>query len=263
MTPGRWSIMLLRGLFNRDQARPASGDFTVVIDGRSLLVRVTRHPRSRRLRLRYDAVVGELRLAMPPRGALRAARQWTEQQHDWIRAQLITRPVGEPVRAGTVLPWRDGELMIAWDAALPRMPRLDGDRLLLGGPAERLAPRVQRWLADQARDELTAATLRLAAMAGRPVASVSVADPRSRWGSCSASGAIRYSWRLIMAPDAVRHAVVAHEVAHLAHMNHGPQFHALAARLTGTDPAAARAWLRAHGPELHHWRFEQAMAAFS
>jgi predicted metal-dependent hydrolase len=80
---------------------------------------------------------------------------------------------------------------------------------------------------------------------------VAVGDQRSRWGSCSSTGAIRYSWRLIMAPDFVRRATVAHEVAHLVHMNHGRHFHALVAQLLEDDPAPARAWLRSHGAALH------------
>jgi hypothetical protein len=80
---------------------------------------------------------------------------------------------------------------------------------------------------------------------------VGVGDPVSRWGSCSASGAIRYSWRLILAPDWVRRATVAHEVAHRVHMNHGPDFHALVERLLGGDRSRARLWLRRHGSGLH------------
>ena len=73
----------------------------------------------------------------------------------------------------------------------------------------------------------------------------------SRWGSCSAAGAIRYSWRLILAPEFVRRATVAHEVAHLVHLNHGPDFHALVERLLGADPRPARAWLKREGAALH------------
>src|SRR3546814_5691061 len=95
------------------------------------------------------------------------------------------------------------------------------------------------------------AELGYAGRAGFIVSQVTVGDPRGRWGSCAASGAIRYSWRLILAPDHVRRATVAHEVAHRLHMDHGPAFHAAAARILGDDPAPARAWLRTHGAALH------------
>ena len=108
----------------------------------------------------------------------------------------------------------------------------------------------------QARAEFDASTRAMAAAEGLRLSSVSVGDPRSRWGSCSSSGKIRYSWRLAMAPDAVRHAIVAHEVAHLAHMNHGPDFHALADRLGGVANAESKRWLKAHGAALQALRFD-------
>ncbi|HVJ02987.1 MAG TPA: M48 family metallopeptidase, partial [Sphingomonas sp.] len=80
---------------------------------------------------------------------------------------------------------------------------------------------------------------------------VSIGDPRGRWGSCASSGAIRYSWRLILAPQHVRRATVAHEVAHRIHMNHSPAFHRLVALLYEADPTPAREWLRRNGAMLH------------
>ena len=82
------------------------------------------------------------------------------------------------------------------------------------------------------------------------IRSVSVGDARSRWGSCSASGAIRYNWRIILAPPHLLRWLVAHEVAHRVHLNHGPAFKALEAGLYGGDVAAARAELRALGLRL-------------
>src|SRR3546814_14832740 len=83
-------------------------------------------------------------------------------------------------------------------------------------------------------------------------------DPVSRWGICSESGTIRYSWRLVLAPEWVRRATVAHEVAHRDHMDHGPDFHALVERLLEADPTPARLWLRRNGAGLHRigrrWR---------
>jgi len=87
--------------------------------------------------------------------------------------------------------------------------------------------------------------------AGVTVTKVSVADPKARWGSCASTGAIRYSWRLILAPEWVRRATVAHEVAHRVHMNHGAEFHALVRQLDENDPARSSAWLRANGAALH------------
>ena len=93
-------------------------------------------------------------------------------------------------------------------------------------------------------------TAEYAAQAGVTVAGVSLGDADTRWGSCSAAGRIRYNWRLILAPPAVRRWVVAHEVAHRRHMNHGTAFKALEAKLFDGDVAAARSFLRRLGPRL-------------
>src|SRR3546814_2280285 len=138
-----------------------------------------------------------------------------------------------------------------WDAGRSRRGAREDDRLVCGGPPEGLARRITSWLRREALRVLSEETAFYAGRAGVIVSQVTVGDPRGRWGSCAASGAIRYSWRLILAPDHVRRATVAHEVAHRLHMDHSPAFHAAAARILGDDPAPARAWLRTHGAALH------------
>ena len=73
---------------------------------------------------------------------------------------------------------------------------------------------------------------------------------RRRWGSCSSNGTIRFNWRLVQAPDAVRRSVVAHETAHRVHFDHSPRFHALLGELFEGDLVQAEGWLKAHGPQL-------------
>jgi predicted metal-dependent hydrolase len=85
-----------------------------------------------------------------------------------------------------------------------------------------------------------------------PDAVITIRDQRSRWGSCSASGGLNFSWRLIMAPPHVLDYLAAHEVAHLVHMNHSDEFWALTRSLSG-DTDKAEAWLKAHGASLHRY----------
>lgn len=230
----------------------AAEDFPLAVGDVVLPVRVRRHPASRRLRLRLDAPKGELKLTLPPRHSLARARSWVEQQRDWVMTQL-DRPRPRPLRVspGVTLPWQGSGLLIAWDPALPRQPQIDGTTLRVGGPDQTLGQRIARWMKGCALAEFDPATRSMAQQAGLNVTRVGVGDPRARWGSCSSSGAIRYSWRLAMAPAFVRHAIVAHEVAHLAHMNHGPAFHQLADRLGGEKGRLGREWLRTHGAALH------------
>jgi predicted metal-dependent hydrolase len=93
---------------------------------------------------------------------------------------------------------------------------------------------------------------RHAAAVGRPVARITLRDTRSRWGSCTARGALNFSWRLVMAPPHVLDYLAAHEVAHRVHMDHSEAFWAVCARLS-PDLARAEAWLKAHGPSLHRF----------
>src|SRR3546814_8978869 len=92
-------------------------------------------------------------------------------------------------------------------------------------PAEGLHGRVERWLRRRALEVLSEESRAYAEKAGKPVAGVRLGDPKGRWGSCTSGGRIAYSWRLVMAPPWVRQSVVAHEVAHLVHLNHSPAFH--------------------------------------
>jgi predicted metal-dependent hydrolase len=208
-------------------------------------------PTARAIRLRVDRRTGEVVLTIPRRASRRKALAWADGHRDWIEARLAEVSPAIPLGPGTDLPLYGRPHRIDWSPDRPRTPRLDEGRLVAGGPEEGLEARLLRWLRRHALDTLAAETAEFAAAAGVEVARIGVGDPLSRWGSCSAAGGIRYSWRLILAPDWVRRATVAHEVAHRVHMNHGPDFHFLVETLLGTDPKPARLWLRRHGPSLH------------
>jgi predicted metal-dependent hydrolase len=212
---------------------------------------VVRHPRARRARLSFDPASGRAKLVIPVRAALKPALAWARGKADWIAEQRARLPQPHPFAPGVQLTVADERLTIEWRPDAARLPRREGDRLVLGGPMDALPRRVEAWLKRSSLALLTQETAEFAAKAGVGVDKVTVADPRGRWGSCSSTGAIRYSWRLVLAPGWVRRATVAHEVAHRVHMNHGAAFHALVAELFEEDPTPARAWLRAHGANLH------------
>ena len=212
---------------------------------------VVRHPRARRARLVFDQASGQARLVVPARGAIGPALAWARDKAHWIAEQRATLPQPLPFVPGAILDVADEPLTIRWTPGPRRTLVRDRDELVAEGPIETLPRRVEAWLRRAALDLLARETEEFAAKAGVLVTKVTVADPRGRWGSCSSTGAIRYSWRLILAPGWVRRATVAHEVAHRVHMNHGAAFHALVAQLLGEDPSTARAWLRQEGARLH------------
>jgi predicted metal-dependent hydrolase len=203
------------------------------------------------MRLRVDRRTGEIVLTIPRRASRRRALEWASGHREWIEKQLLEVRAAERIEAGATVPLRGEPHRVEWSAERGRAVVARDGRLLVGGPPENLEARVVRWLKREALDLLSLETGEFAATAGVTVARVGIGDPVSRWGSCSAAGAIRYSWRLILAPDFVRRATVAHEVAHRVHMHHGPDFHFLVERLAGADARRARLWLRRHGAGLH------------
>ena len=224
---------------------------TISVAGRELPLVVERRAAARGVRLRADGVQGVVRLGLPARGGTAAAIQLLADHRDWLGAQVARWPQPRPFVPGAALPFDGGDLVIDWAPGHPRTPHRVGDRLIIGGPPELLAARTRRWLQAAALAALAPATHDIAGRIARPVSQVRVGDPRGRWGSCtSVHGRIAYSWRLILAPPHVRANVVAHEVAHLVHANHGPDFYALLDRLN-PDTRSARAWLKAHGAGLH------------
>ena len=237
---------------------PANSNFTLStatsepleLAGLPWPVELRSHPRARRLRLVLDEPRGLLRLTVPRRVSRSAALDWVRRQAGWVEAQLALIEPAEHLVAGASIPFDGGELLLRWDESAPRTPRLVDGALSCGGPPERFGDRIARWLRDEARRRLVEETRALTASSGIRDAPISVGDAGTRWGSCSTSGAIRYNWRLVLAPPEVRAYVVAHEVAHRVHMNHGPGFHALQAELYAGDVAAARLKLRRIGPRL-------------
>ncbi len=202
------------------------------------------------MRLRLDEARELLVLTIPRRMSRKAALQWAQGQSRWVDAQLGRIQPGEPFQPGSVIPFGGREIRLHWEEHLPRSPVFVGDELRCGGPVQAFSARIERFLRNEARQQLSEATMEMARKAGVTVSAVTIGDARSRWGSCSASGAIRYNWRIVLAPPQLLRWLVAHEVAHRRHMNHGPEFRALEAGLYGGNVPAARAELRALGPRL-------------
>ncbi len=208
------------------------------------------HPRARNLRLRLDERRRTLRLTCPPRTSRRAALDWAGRQEKWVAAQLTILADPLALTPGATIPLEGAETRIEWRDGESRTVRRMPGLLWCGGPRDGFERRIARWLRAEALRTLSAETAEMAALAGVTISAIAVGDASSRWGSCSASGRIRYNLRLLLAPPAVRRYVVAHEVAHRRHMDHGAAFHALEAALFGGPVAAARLALRRVGPGL-------------
>lgn len=215
-------------------------------------ITLRRSARARRFSLRVSRLDGLVTLSMPLRAREAEALEFLRDQEGWIRKALAQMPQVAAVGFGSVLPVEGRLLTLAPGPG--RAVRAAGDSLLVPGDGAQVAARVAAYLKVQARDRLAAASDCHAKALGLGYHSLTLRDTRSRWGSCTAAGGLMYSWRLIMAPAAVLNYVAAHEVAHLAQMNHSPAFWAVVARL---HPGyhGPRRWLKTEGQALHGYRF--------
>ncbi len=215
-------------------------------------VTVRRSGRARRMSLRVSRLDGRVTLTLPQRVSLGEGMAFLRDREAWLRGHLGT--VGAPHRPapGGTIPFRGQGLVLT--PAQVRSPVVDGAQLLVPPDPDRIEARLLAFLKLQARDRLSEASDRYAAMLGRRYRRLTLRDTRSRWGSCTAQGDLMYSWRLIMAPPEVLDYVAAHEVAHLVEMNHSPAFWAV---VQGLFPGheACRRWLRTEGESLHRLRF--------
>lgn len=219
------------------------------IEDQEVPLTVTRHPRARRLTLRLDPVAGELRLALPRGVALAEGLNFARQRSHWILTQLESLPPRVAFADGAEIPYLGESHRIRHDPQARRGVWRERCSIRVSGHIEHLPRRITDFLKAEARRELTDRAHVKAAKIDRQLARVSLRDTQSRWGSCSVAGCINFSWRLILAPEAVLDYVVAHEVAHLVHMNHGPRFWALVDKLTA-ETEAPRRWLRKNGASL-------------
>jgi predicted metal-dependent hydrolase len=255
--------MTLRPIPARFSAEPRS--IEVECDGAVHLVRLRRHRQARRYTLRVTAAKREAVLTMPLRGSLREAEDFARRHGGWIASRLGRLPGAVSFAPGTEIPLRGVAHVIAhrpgargtvWTEFSP-----DGRHVLCAaGGAEHIARRVADYLKREVKRDLEHAVAHYAEQIGVTARRISIRDQASRWGSCSTTGALSFSWRLILAPDYVLDYLAAHEVAHLKEMNHSVRFWRLLARMC-PDMRRAKNWLDANGAGLYRYGAPGGLAA--
>jgi predicted metal-dependent hydrolase len=248
---------MLRNLF-KTATPPAEQWLSVAHEGRELKVRLRPSARARRFTLRVKVAEDAIVLTMPARGSVRAAQAFADRYAGWIASRLIRLPAPVPLQAGQLVPLRGREHVITPRPGMRGTVWIEEDgpgdtpRLAVAGQSEHVPRRVLDYLRRTARAELEQAAARHAATLGVTLKRISIKDTASRWGSCSSTGNLSFSWRLIMAPPHVLNYLAAHEVAHRVEMNHSARFWRIVRRL---DPAmdAAELWLKRHGNTLYRY----------
>ncbi|MEM6903761.1 MAG: SprT family zinc-dependent metalloprotease [Pseudomonadota bacterium] len=219
-------------------------------DGRELPVHWRHHGRSQRLTARLDPRGQGLRVTTPPYVPLGEVQRFVEENRDWVEAQLAHKGEHVAIKPGMELPIEGIPRIITPTGRLRGLPELTDTHLHVPGEPDRLAGRVTRFCRSMAKERIVPLAEAKAARSNCKVQRITVRDTTSRWGSCTHDGCLSFSWRLILAPPSVLDYVVAHEVAHLTHMDHSEAFWALNAQLANGTMAEAKSWLRRHGRTL-------------
>jgi predicted metal-dependent hydrolase len=221
--------------------------------GETYQINLRRVASARRFTLRVRAATQDVVLTMPARGSLNEAKSFASRHAAWIGAKLRQLPEKIPLKPGGVVPVRGTLRLITHRPAERRGVWLEDGApsplLCVNAEAPFVPRRVRDFLIKEALRDIKAAVDSHTNKLGVAPRKITLRDTISRWGSCSSSGSLSFSWRLIMAPHFVLDYLAAHEAAHLLHMNHSAKFWATVARLTA-DTAGAEAWLKAHGSSL-------------
>jgi len=243
----------------RSEALTSSRRAGASLDDLGAPVEVRRHPSARRLTLRVSRTRRTVIVTVPVQCDLDEAGSFLHRNMEWVRERLDSLPVPVPFRAGVVMPLRGRPHRVRFTGQMSLLGpvRIEAKRgelpeLVVDGQLVHAPRRLRDWLFAQAARDLDHCVMKHAHCLGVRPKKIAVRDQQSRWGSCSTTGALSFSWRLILAPSHVLDYVAAHEVAHLAEMNHGPRFWALVRRAM-PNMEVAKTWLQGCGMELHRY----------
>jgi predicted metal-dependent hydrolase len=209
---------------------------------------VRRSDRARRVRITVEASRG-VEVVLPRRAAERDAAAAVRELRPWIERRLrdVSAQRAAIAARGDTVPYLGGDLRLVPEAGRTRVVQRGQTLLTPDGGAR--TPALERWYRRMAKLELEPRVERAAAQLGSSYARLSIRGQKTRWGSCTAAGALSFNWRLLLAPEAVLDYVVWHEVCHLQAMNHSPRFWSLVAAHC-PDYREHAAWLRRHGGTL-------------
>ena len=215
-------------------------------------VKIRTSKRAKRVALRLDSKERIIELVVPARMSLKRAQDFARQNETWIQETLATLPPALPYEDGRILPvlGKERQLDVYFDPERKTTSiTMDENYINIKTNKNEPKARIERYLKTLAKDELTKLSQDKAEIIQKSIASVTIRDTKSRWGSCSQDGCLSYSWRLIFAPLCAFDYVVAHEVAHLVHLNHSKAFWTLCRDLS-LDFVEGQYWMRNHGHEL-------------
>lgn len=251
----------LAGLLKSNKApKPKSTITSVIIievDGIPINIQLTRNKRSKRLTLRQNLSGGNFKLSMPMRASVKQAKAFCQQHSAWIAEKSAEMQDMASFADGQYIPLRGKMVKLVFLDQLRGQTKFisldDAAELHITGGAEFAPRRLVTWLKSAAKKDILVAMEKYQPMLDVKYSKLTIRDTKSRWGSCSSSKALSFSWRLVMAPPNCLDYVVAHELAHILEMNHGAKFWA---HVDGVCPHMkdSQKWLKTNGGQLHQIR---------
>lgn len=212
-------------------------------------IEVKLNARARRLTLRYNTKKAHFVVSTPKRTSRKFVLQFLTEHQDWMRKQLLAIPQApSAIQDGTIMIEGKARQIIHKDAAGVHVT-LSDDMLTIACRESRLPRALQRYIIQHADKTISELAYQKAKMIDKRITKITMRDTSSRWGSCAHDGSLSFSWRLIMAPMATIDYVVAHEVAHLQHFDHSPNFWALCRELSAQF-TSGKHWLKVNGAYL-------------
>lgn len=241
-------------ILSKRRASPLRQERSLTVDGRVLPVIVREHDRATRLTLRIAPGGKSLGLTIPPHVSEHEVDAFVQRHRNWVAARIVRLPDQVSAGDGALIPYLGYDHRIIATGKLRGLVEAgieDGQPVLrVSGAPDALGRRLRSFMKKRAREELDIAVSRHAATLDVRPRAIRITDTTSRWGSCSTTRTLSFSWRIIMAPPEVLDYLAAHEVAHLREMNHSPAFWRLVGQLC-PQMDTHKHWLRKNGQKLH------------
>lgn len=224
---------------------------SITIDGHIIPVAIRKHPRAKRITLRYQSKGHYVSVTLPRYASLKQGLRFAEEKKQWLALQIEKPRTRIAFTDGAVLPILGKEYRVV-HAGGRGVTQYRDETVVVYGAVDFLARRLQDFLIAQARQTISELAQEKAALLGVSFRKITLRDTHSLWGRCTHDGHLLFSWRLVLAPYEVLDYVVAHEVAHLVHLNHSAAFWKKVAELC-PDWQQHERWLKIHGKTLHQF----------
>ena len=226
------------------------------IRGKRVVVTLKTNPRARRYIVKVNPSTGEVSVVAPDSRSLDRALEFARHERAWIAHRLAHIPRRVPLEFGKHIMFRGRRHEVRYGGRNRKAVWTDRKRrrryIRVAHRGEKGEATLRAWLKREARRQIKKRVAVYAERLGVRPQRITIRDTTSRWGSCSSTRRLSFSWRLILAPPRVFNYVIAHEVAHLRALSHSKRFWAIVEELVGNSENSQR-WLNKNGALLHRY----------